>query len=324
MIAGLCYGLLLLVACNGEILSSVETSPQTLSCSDSKAALQAKRCSQVCSSATGTCFFLGYRQVSANNQDPILIRFDGASQAWCQTQIETTGDDGFGIGLLWNDETNAMYGAFTSKGTQSPGVQYQAWTAGGWIPSFFGPVASSNNVKVSVILKLDAATGVPSKGTFIGARLTSGEANQLLVSQMAFASNDEVVIAAESTFRPVDNPSSNPVRTMVCTGSSPLPAYFKFDSNLTAPIEICGTPAFASGSRCLPSGSTCPRGSISGVINATLGPGGTSGGGAGCPGQSGGNGGNGGNGGGSGTSCDSVLLSPGLILLAFIGILHLL
>ncbi len=57
-------------------------------------------------------------------QDPILARFDGGVQSWCTTQIETTGDDGTGIALLWDDTTSIIYAAFTSKGTQT-GIRYQ-------------------------------------------------------------------------------------------------------------------------------------------------------------------------------------------------------
>lgn len=268
---------LLCVLVRGAALSSVEASPAPISCSDTKAQLDGKKLSKVCSG--NTCLYLAYRQASANNQDPVLVRFDGDSQTFCNQKIEDNGDDGLGVGLLWDDSKDYFYGAFTSKGTQ-PGNQYQDYTSGGWIPNFFGTIAQSSDTKVSVILKINLADGTPTKGTFMGAKLMNNDANTCIVSQMDVAQNEEVAIYFSSFFSPVDVPGSSPANSqrMTCTGKSPFIVGYKFDRDLSAPIEICG------GQSCTPNTNLCPSGQLTGVINST------------APGGGGGNGGSGGNG----------------------------
>ncbi len=187
------------VLVRAQTVSSVVQNPQTLSCGLTRSAIDARLVAKICNSGNTTCFYTGYQQVSSVNQDPILIRFDGSTQTFCQTQIETTGDDGSGIGLLW-DSANKLYGCFTSKGTQ-PGIRYQNWTGGGWIPNFYGTIAQSNDVKVSVILELNVNTGVPVSGTFVGARLSSGSANTCLARSMTFDTSGNPVIFFDSYYQ---------------------------------------------------------------------------------------------------------------------------
>ena len=247
------------------ILSSVDSSPGRLSCSDSKATLDSKSdLVKVTSTSRGMTMYMGYRQTTSVNQDPVVTLFEGNTRKWCKDDIEDNGDDGFGVGLLWNDNENHFYGIFTSKGTQ-PGKKYQDHTSGGWIPNYFGTVAQSNNVKVSVVLRMDINTGTPDKGTFVGGRLNSGKANTLVPHSATFA-GDDPVIYFNGWYAPVDEPSNTPSKgsRMSCSGSSPVPMDVKFKADLSAPLEICGKARTVGGSYCNATtpATSCPRGQI--------------------------------------------------------------
>ena len=151
-------------------------------------------------------------------------------------------------------------------------MNFQSYTSGGWIPEFFGNVASSNNAKVSVVLRISTSTGVPDKGTYVGAKLDNGGANTMEPREIGFDVAENLVVLFDSFFSPVDGignggPSTYP--RMSCTGSSPLPFYVKFTPDLSNALERCGTPAaIGRTSLCTPSNAavSCPLGRVTSVI----------------------------------------------------------
>eukprot|EP00004_Rigifila_ramosa_P028118 TRINITY_DN944_c0_g1_i1.p1 TRINITY_DN944_c0_g1~~TRINITY_DN944_c0_g1_i1.p1 ORF type:complete len:329 (-),score=78.49 TRINITY_DN944_c0_g1_i1:33-953(-) len=250
-------------------LFAVNQSPQAFSCASPQSSLDLLNVVKVASGPTA--FYLGYQQVTSNNQDPILIRYDNGVRTFCQTNIETTTDDGKGVALAWDTDTQRLFGVFTSTGNGAGTTKYQNYTSAGWVPNFFGTLANSSGAKVSVILRLSAATGVPETGTFVGAKLSSSAANTCVPRELGFG-DGALVVLFDSYYSPIDAPGASPGATqaMACTGASPLPFYTKWPNSLAAPLELCGTPA-QSGAYCNATNTlaTCPRGQLSGVRSAS-------------------------------------------------------
>ena len=104
---------------SAEFLFSVEkTSPDTITCADTKSQLDSKKIAKI-SGTNGVSFYLSYRNLGIN-EDPVLIRFDGAVQTFCKTDIVTSADDERGIALAWDSSKSFLYGFFTTKGNSPP------------------------------------------------------------------------------------------------------------------------------------------------------------------------------------------------------------
>lgn len=172
-----------------------------------------------------TVFTIGYQQVSSNNQNPLVLRFDEGQLSWASDNLETSGDDGKGYGLLWDGAQN-LYGVFTATGTQGPADEdYRRFTEKGWLTSY----GSGGGPKVTVLLQLDPQTGDGLAGTFISSQLSSGNSNSLVVTELGFGENGAVVVRADAWYSPrgVDG---NP---LTCEGSSP----FVYDLVLASGLE---------------------------------------------------------------------------------------
>ena len=99
-----------------------------------------------------TTFFAGYRQVSGISQDPIILRYDSGNLTWSYTDYESGGADGGAYGLLYDSDSDSLYGVFSVDGEQSPG--FGRHTSGGWLDNFTPGGNGSSGGKVVVLLKL--------------------------------------------------------------------------------------------------------------------------------------------------------------------------
>jgi hypothetical protein len=176
--------------------------------------------------------YIGYRQLS-NNKDPIVAKFTGGVQAWCRTDHETTGDDGTGYGLLW--ENNLLFGVFTSTGTQT-GNDFRRFASQGWMTSY----GQGGGPKITVIAQLDPANGDVLRATFVSARLSSGNSNSLVATDLALTSNS-LILYAQSYFSPRNRDRS----AMTCSGSSPFNQTLIFSLDLSTALK-------SSADRCTP------------------------------------------------------------------------
>lgn len=146
-----------------------------------------------------TSIFIGYRQVTANNQDPVMVRFDDGKETWYRDDIETSGDDGQGYGLLW-DGGDDLYAVFSATGTQgSSDEDYRRYTRDGWLTSY----GQGGGAKVAVILRMDAQSGEGLGGTFLTSRLSDGRTNSMLVNGLSF-NGERLTVEARSWYRPLD------------------------------------------------------------------------------------------------------------------------
>ncbi len=84
--------------------------------SDSEATIAAKGVPSI--RLGSQTIYIGTRQRTSNNQDPIIASFDSENPTnnWVRTDYETTGADSKGNGLFWDGDD--LYAAFITDGTQ--------------------------------------------------------------------------------------------------------------------------------------------------------------------------------------------------------------
>lgn len=174
-------------------------------------------------SCAGKTFFIATVQVSADNQDPVVIAFSNGVKLWAKQDYETTPPDSTGLGLA-SDGTD-LYAVFTVDGGTYDTPFFTDYTSGGWIISY----GQGGGSKVTVILKLDPADGTPEAGTFVIAKLSNGNSNSLLGTGLQIHS-DHLLFTADSWYSPLD---VNKERISV-SGSSP------FDYRLTLKKDLSG------------------------------------------------------------------------------------
>lgn len=216
----ICVSLLMLVSCSSnddsapraEIVSAVNAQSSILSESMTLAEVLASGAAVI--NHENTYFAIGYRQVTANNQDPILLRFDDGSLTWAKTDYETSGDDGTGRGLILDPNTMQMHAVFTATGTQGSSQQdYRRYTSEGWQPTY----GQGGGASVVVLLSIDPDTGTPQSGTYVVARLSNGNANTMRATGLNYTDGG-IELQAASFFSPL-NVDGNP---LICNGSSPF------------------------------------------------------------------------------------------------------
>jgi hypothetical protein len=207
-----------------------------ISCSDTEASLIAKNATRL--TVDGSTYYIGYRQVSADNQNPVVVKFTGGVRDWCREDYETTGDDGKGYGLFWNGQS--LYAVFTATGTQgTPAQDYRRFTASGWLKTFSdGSPGGGGGPKVAIILKLSRANGEGQvgQGTFVTSRLqSSGKTNSLEVKDLYMNTDGHLVVRANSWFAP-RNVNKAPLFQTPATGGSPHDYTLVITQNLTTAI----------------------------------------------------------------------------------------
>jgi hypothetical protein len=218
---------------------SVIVSPsqaKVISCGQSEAALLAANVPYL--SLAGSRYFFGYRQTSADNQDPVVAKFTNGVQNWCRQDYEITGDDGRSYGLFWNGTD--LYGLFTATGTQgAPAQDYRRFTGSGWLRTYSdGSPGGGGGPKVSILLKIDPATGqgLAGQGTFITSRLISnGKTNSLEIRDLYMNSDGHLVVRANSWFAP-RRVNRTPMATTASTGGSPHDYTLVLSADLTTAV----------------------------------------------------------------------------------------
>lgn len=223
--------LVLIYLSYGQIIQKIGNE-KTFSCSDTKSALITK---QVTSISTGvTTYWVGYRQVTSTNQDPIMARFDGDQQIWCKTDYEVTGDDSRAYGVLYEPNLNLLYAAFSSTGTQgTPDQDFRRFSTKGWLTSY----GQGGGGKVTVLARINPTDGNVTLATFISSRLSTGNSNSAVVSNFTAINNDYICLKMDGYFAPRKIDKSS----MTCTGSSPFDWRLVLRTNLSTPLSSCVT-----------------------------------------------------------------------------------
>ena len=184
-------------------------------------------------SVGSTTIYAGTAQVTSDNQDPRLVRFDDGVPTWCRSDIETTGDDHRGYGLLW-DGADRLLMAISVTGTQgTPDQDLRRVARDGWLRSYTDASTGGGGPKASIVVAVDPSSGDPTRATYVTARLSNGRVNSLTVTAMAFR-GEEIIVDVSSFFSP-----RRADRTpMQCSGSSPFDVRYVFSSELDAVSDV--------------------------------------------------------------------------------------
>jgi hypothetical protein len=142
--------------------------------------------------------YIGTQQVTASNQNPIVLAFEGGKLRWANTKYETTGADGRGMGLFYNGKN--LYGVFSVDGTQGKPTQDFRRVSGGAMQAWLRSYGNGGGAKVSVVAKLDPRNGNLQSAVYLSA-LNNGKTNSLQVKQLGM-SGSNLWVNANSYFAP--------------------------------------------------------------------------------------------------------------------------
>lgn len=151
-----------------------------------------------------TTIFVGFEQIG-DNQDPLVVRYDGAKQTYC-THHEREPPDGRALGIAWDGGSTA-YVVYTIVGG---GSALDKAAKGGWLESY----GRGGGPKVSVLGAVDAASGALTAATFVIAKKNDGSTNTHTPTGAPIRREDgRIELRGSSAFQPV-NPDRTP---MTCT-----------------------------------------------------------------------------------------------------------
>ena len=177
--------------------------------------------------------YVGTWQASGNNQNPIIASFDSQNpdNNWVKTDYESTGADGRGLGLFW-DGTN-LFAAFTTDGTQGNSSQDWRRATGAtgqfsWLNSY----GMGGGTKISVVGRIDPATGDLTDAAYLSAVLANGRTNAFTVTDLSVNGSGNLVVDATSRFHP-RNPNGS--RMTIVDTSVPQP--FDYTIELTPDLD---------------------------------------------------------------------------------------
>ncbi|MDX2092564.1 MAG: hypothetical protein SFX73_32165 [Kofleriaceae bacterium] len=171
-----------------------------------------------------TTIYVGYTQASANNQDPVVARFDDGVQIWCQHH-ETQGPDGRAHAITWDggDRAYVVY-SVVGGGTDLEGK-------GGWFPSYAANGISGGGPKVSYVGMVDTSDGALVHGTFVISVKSDRKVNSHMPRAAATVLQDGgVEFLGASAHKPLDVDGRN---AMTCT-DYPFDSRYRFDPDLRA------------------------------------------------------------------------------------------
>ena len=215
-------GLLAAEAAQAQPVSGFNTGTVTFQPSDSRAVIEASGAAFV--ESGNRRIFIGTHQASAINQNPVIASFTGTTRDWAVADYETGGNDGRGMGLLW-DQAGRLYAAFTITGNDMFNISLSRFATDGWLSSY----GSGGGARATFLLRLDPATGQAIEGTFIRAQLSTGNTNTLVPVGLDFVGN-HVVLRAESFFSPLRTDQQRMVQDG--SGASPFDYQVLFDASL--------------------------------------------------------------------------------------------
>jgi hypothetical protein len=151
---------------------------------------------------SGNRYRVGYDQVSADDQDPYVIKENAAGEQLWGVYHDRTPVDARGI-LVVLDGQDRPYVAFTTDGGSNDADRFQANHVedGAFGSAPFGSYGAGGGAKATVVARLDPETGRIERATYLIARLESGNTNTLVATDLA-VTGSTVTVTAESYFTP--------------------------------------------------------------------------------------------------------------------------
>ena len=206
------------------IQSAVSSNVAKFKASDDEATIQASGAQQLV--IGGQRIYIGTDQVTGINQNPIIASF--GSNTWMRGDYEITGADGRGVGLAWTG--SELYGVFTIDGTQGTASQDFRRESSDATTPWLRSYGQGGGAKVSVIGRIDLATGALVDAAYLSAILSNGNSNSLVVTDIGTNTAGNVVIQAQSYFAP--RRPDGTAMTQVTSSGSPFAYTVELTSDL--------------------------------------------------------------------------------------------
>ncbi|MEM6521843.1 MAG: DUF4114 domain-containing protein, partial [Cyanobacteria bacterium P01_C01_bin.70] len=165
--------------------------------------------------------YIGTNQVAANNQNPIVASFDSINPAnnWIRTDYEVTGADGRGLGIAWDG--SSLYGVFTVDGTQGTPNQDFRRAANDAEQAWLRSYGQGGGPTVSILARIDPTNGELLDAAYLSAVLSNGNSNTLRIQDINVNTAGQLVVSAQSFFRP-RRPDGSALTETPAAGSSPF------------------------------------------------------------------------------------------------------
>jgi hypothetical protein len=185
----------------GSVTTDLNTSVVQFSTGVTEAELIASGAASI-SLGTQT-IYIGTNQVAGINQNPILASFDAVNpnNTWVREDYETTGADGRGNGLAVT-QAGEVYAFFSVDGTQGiPAEDFRRVSQAAeqaWLRSY----GQGGGPKVSVLGKINPATGELTHAAYLSAILSNGNSNTLTITGLDTTTTGNLLVSAESFFSP--------------------------------------------------------------------------------------------------------------------------
>lgn len=152
--------------------------------------------------SAGNEYRVGYDQVSSNDQDPYVEKLNDAGDTLWRIRHDETPVDARAVFVALDDQERP-YVVFTGDGGSNESDRFQTHRveAGAFDDAPFRSYGSGGGAKVSVIARLDPATGDIEAGTYLIARLSNGSTNTISPTGLA-VSGDAVRLSVDSAAWP--------------------------------------------------------------------------------------------------------------------------
>ncbi|MGD1904558.1 MAG: hypothetical protein ACFB0C_01035, partial [Leptolyngbyaceae cyanobacterium] len=152
-----------------------------------------------------TSIYIGTYQKNSNDQDPIIASITNGALDWIRADYDQSSPDGRGEGLVWDTDSNNLYGVFTITGGSNQNVnKFTDFTTSNSWQSGYG---AGGGAPVSVLLKLnpDDGSGVVGNATYVRAQVNAGNTNSLRPRDPGLQLvDDRVVFNGSTAFSPFD------------------------------------------------------------------------------------------------------------------------
>lgn len=166
--------------------------------------------------------YVGFRQASGNNQNPIVARFDAGELVYC-VEHEDDPPDARAVGITWNggDVAYVVY-TVVGGGTDLEGKE-------GFLSSYAPGAISGGGPNVSVVGRVSAATGALETATFVIAVKSDNKVNTHNPAGAVTVLEDGTVeFLGESAHKPIDADGRS---AMNCT-DYPFSSRYRFSQDL--------------------------------------------------------------------------------------------
>lgn len=180
--------------------------------------------------------YIGTRQATSINQDPIVLSFEGGKLKWANSKYETTGADGRGLGLFYNG--TSLYSVFSIDGTQGLPSQDFRRASGGATQAWMRSYGAGGGAKAAVVAKLDPKSGNLQSAVYLSA-VNSGKTNSFQVKGLGM-NGKNLWVNALSYFAPrkINGTAMKQINT---TAKSPFSYGIELTPDLKTAVKASAT-----------------------------------------------------------------------------------